>query len=305
MESGPLSYPRPILMKTLRRSLPFLLLGLVAARGLAASAEPPMLPLWPGEPPGMVAGATPGTDDGTGRYWRVGVPGLLLYLPEGPAPEGGRMALIACCGGGYTHLTRLVGADGAVAAFLPRNVAIISLKYRTSPPSADLASDALADGERAVRFVREHAREWGIAPDKIGMVGWSAGANLALNVASHFDAGVPDAADPVQRRSSRPDFVVLLSPWPAGRTIADYPIRREAPAAFIGSAEDDKTAPADFARAIGKAYQDAGAASHLWIVPTGGHGAFTIDAPGEGGKWIARLMPWLESQGLAPTFFQW
>ncbi len=277
-------------VKTLRR---LLFLGLVASRSLAAPEAPRGLPLWPGRPPAMVEDATPGADDGTGRYRNVGIPGALLYRPETPAPAPGRMALIACPGGGYTHLTRLVGADGAVAAFLPRNVAIISLKYRTRPPSLDVETDARADGERAVRLVRQHAREWGIDPARIGIVGWSAGANLALNVASHCDAGAPDAADPVERQSSRPDFVVLLSPWPAKRTIADYPIPPGAPPAFIGSAEDDKTAPADFARAIGRAYQDAGAAHHLWIVPTGGHGAFTIDAPGEGGKWIDRLLPWV------------
>ncbi|MEY4488991.1 MAG: hypothetical protein RIQ79_1499 [Verrucomicrobiota bacterium] len=273
--------------------------GVVLARA-ATAAEPRNLPLWPAEPPGMAAGATAGADDGTGRYWNVGIPSLLLYLPEAPAAEGGRMALIACCGGGYTHLTRLEGADGAVAAFLPRNVAIISLKYRTAPPSPDIAVDALADGKRAIRLLRHHAREWGIDPTRIGLVGWSAGANLALNVASHFDAGATDAADPVERQSSRPDFVVLLSPWPAKHNAADYPIRPDAPPAFIASAEDDKTAPVEFARAIGQAYQDARAPHQLWVLPSGGHGAFTIDAPGEGGKWIDRVLPWLAELGIPP-----
>jgi endo-1,4-beta-xylanase len=279
-------------MKTAVR---LLLLALAALRSPAAPVAPLEISLWPGSPPAMVDGATPGADDGTGRFRNVGIPGILLYLPETPAPASGRMALIACPGGGYSHLTRLAGADGAVAAFLPRNIAIIALKYRTKPPSLDVETDACADGERAVRLVRRHAPEWGIDPTRIGIVGWSAGANLALNVASHCDSGTPDASDPVERQSSRPDFVVLLSPWPAHRTIANYPVPAGAPPAFIGSAEDDKTAPSDFARAIGRAYQDVGVAHHLWIVPTGGHGAFTIDAPGEGGKWIDRFLPWAAS----------
>ena len=57
------------------------------------------IPLWTGNPPDMVEGATPGADDGTGRWRNVGIPGMLVYLPETPAPEGGRMALIACPGG--------------------------------------------------------------------------------------------------------------------------------------------------------------------------------------------------------------
>ena len=230
----------------------------------------------------------------------VGIPGVLVYLPSTPAPATGRMALIACPGGGYKHLTRLVGADYAVDAFAPRNVAVISLKYRTRPPSLNVEADALADGERAVRLVRHHAREWGIDPQKIGVVGWSAGANLALNLACHFDAGLPVHTDPVERLSSRPDFVVLLSPWPSGRTLADYPVPAGAPPAFIASAEDDKTAPTDFARGIAQNYASASAPHHLWVVPTGGHGAFTINAPGEGGQWIARLLPWLATQSLTP-----
>lgn len=215
-------------------------------------------PLWNGDPPGMVEGATPGADDGTGRWRNVGVPGMLIYLPDKPAPEGGRVALIACPGGGYTHLTRLVGADGAVKAFLPGNVAIISLKYRTAPPSRDIQKDALEDGKRAVQLVRHHGREWGIHPQKIGVVGWSAGANLVLNVASRFDNGTVDAKNPVSRVSSRPDFVILLSPWPAKKASTDYPIPNNAPPAFIGTAEDDKTAPSSFAKAIGEAYQERG-----------------------------------------------
>lgn len=272
--------------------LTFLLTGLAAIRA-DALPEARELPLWPGSPTGVVEGATPGADDGTGRWWKIGVPGVLVYLPEGPAPAGGRPALIACPGGGYTHLTRLVGADGAVEALLPKGFVVVSLKYRTAPPSADVETDALADGERAVRLVRGHAAEWGVDPRRVGMVGWSAGANLVLNVACHFDAGLPVSADPVERESSRPDFVLMLSPWPAKRTIAAYPISRDAPPAFVGSAEDDKTAPADFARDIAAAYERAGAPCRIWVVASGGHGAFTINAPGEGGAWIERFLPWL------------
>lgn len=281
-------------MRSTRRLLrPCLAIFVLLASGFARAAEPRELPLWPGPPPGMVEGATPGADDGTGRWRNVGIPGLLLYQPDGPAPDGGLPVLIACPGGGYTHLTRLVGADGAVEALLPKGFVIVSLKYRTRGPSVDVEADALADGERAVRLVRHHAADWGVDPRRVGLVGWSAGANLALNVACHGDAGLPVSADPVERESSRPDFVVMLCPWPARRTIEAYPIPRDAPPAFIASAEDDKTAPIDFARGIAAGYASAGATHHLWTVAAGGHGAFTIGAPGEGGAWIDRFLPWL------------
>src|SRR5207302_4339884 len=153
--------------------------------------------LWEGNPPGMTAGATPGADDGTGRVRNVGIPGMLVYLPEAQT-SADRIAIVVCPGGGYTHLTRLVGADGAVKAFVPKGVVIASLKYRTTPPSAQVDADALEDGKRAVRLIRVHAKEWGIDPKKIGVLGWSAGANLGLNLATHFDSGNPSASDLVE-----------------------------------------------------------------------------------------------------------
>lgn len=284
------------------RLLTPLLLGAVWVFPAAAGDLPRPLaaPLWEHGPPNAPSDATPGGDDGTGRYWDVGLPSLWLYSPEGPTPERGRVTVIACCGGGYTHLTRLVGADGAVEAFLPKGVAVAALRYRTAPPSEQVEADALADGLRAIRLLRANADKWGVDPGRIGILGWSAGGNLSLNVASHFDDGDPSAADPVERESSRPDFVALLSPWPSrpARTMASYPIGPKAPPAFIASAEDDRTAPVSFARSIADAYQSAGVDHHLWVTKTGGHGAFTIGGPGEGGKWVDRFWPWLQQVGV-------
>lgn len=277
------------------------LAALVAFIPALHASDPVALPLWPDSPPDRVAGATPGADDGTGRFRHVGIPGMLVYRPDSPAPAGGRPALIVCPGGGYTHLTRLVGADGAVAAFLPRDFVVLSLKYRTAPPSTDIDRDALLDGLRAIRLARAHAADWGIDPGRIGLLGWSAGANLALHVASRFDRGSSASPDPVEQESSRPDFVVLLSPWPAGHVLDFYPIPADAPPAFIGTAGDDHTAPPEFARGIAAAYEKTGAPHHLLVVSAGGHGAFTIGAPGEGGNWIQKFLPWLDGLSLTGT----
>jgi acetyl esterase/lipase len=82
------------------------------------------------------------------------------------------------------------------------------------------------------------------------------------------------------------------------RGIENYPIRKDAPPAFIANAEDDTTAPVSFARAIANAYEVAGVKHQLWVTSTGGHGAFTIDAPGEGGKWVDRFWAWLGEIGV-------
>jgi endo-1,4-beta-xylanase len=263
-----------------------------------AGITPIVMNLWPIKAPGQIENAPPEWDDGTGRIRGTIEPGILVYLP----PEGKRngVAIIACPGGSYEHLTKLVGADGVVEAYCPQGVAVISLKYRLKPPSTDVAADALADGRRAVQVVRAHAKEWGIDPHKIGMVGWSAGGNLILNQATH-PVEPPHAGDGdrVTQQSSRPDFVGLLSPWPNGKTIDAYPVPADAPPAFIGNAEDDRTAPVTFARAVGAAWKNAGAKVEMDIVPTGGHGAFELDS-GSAKDWPEKFTPWLKDIGIWP-----
>ncbi len=240
-------------------------------------------------------------DDGTSRIYDVNEPGMVVYLP--PAEKRTGVALIACPGGAYTHLTRVVGADGCVEAFVPQGIAVISLMYRLKPPSKDVEADALADGQRCVRIVRQHAKEWGIDPEKIGMVGWSAGGNLILSMVSHQDdadaAGKRLEGNPLDAVSDRLDFAILLSPWPDGKAIDAYPMPKDPPPAFIGNAEDDRTAPVAFARAVGDAWKKAGGAGkvEMDIVPTGGHGAFELGM-GTAKDWPEKVVPWLKEIGM-------
>ena len=97
-------------------------------------------------------------------------------------------------------------------------VTAIVVKYRTAPiPASEdvrdkVLVDSLADAKRAMRVVRHHAHEWGIDPNRIGTIGFSAGGHLILRLAAQADGGSPDAADPVERLSSRPDFSILIYP---------------------------------------------------------------------------------------------
>lgn len=277
--------------------LPFCCVWPLAAAGLP---EPQSIDLWEGGPPGAPADATPGHADDTGRIYQVGLPSLLVYTPPAPAPVGGRMAMVVCPGGGYQRLTGLVGASGAAQEFLPKNVVVAALRYRLAAPAGRVEQQARADGLRAIRLLRAKAELLGIDPQRIGMIGWSAGGNLTLNVASHSDAGDPAAADPVERESSRPDFVAMLCPWPnrPPKSIDHYPIGKNAPPAFIATAQDDRTAPVSFARDIARAYQSAGVPHQLFTPATGGHGAFSIGAAGEGGNWPQRFWPWLQEIGV-------
>lgn len=101
-----------------------------------------------------------------------------------------------------------------VPFFVPRGAAVIVLKYRIRPPSKSVEADALEDARRAVRLVRYYSKDWGIDPQCIGMIGFSAGFHLILNHATHCDDGNHDSDDPVERESCSPNFMALLCPWP-------------------------------------------------------------------------------------------
>ncbi|MGN6368561.1 MAG: alpha/beta hydrolase [Phycisphaerae bacterium] len=271
--------------------------GMSTVRAEEAATLPAPIPvaLWAHGVPNAAANPGAERDDGE-RVWNVSVPGMLVYLPEQKGSEK-HMAIVFCPGGGYTHLTRLEGADGFARTFLPKGVAVVSLKYRLKPASTDVERDARDDAMQAIRIVRAHAEEWHIDPQRIGLAGASAGANATLKVASESDRGNAAASDPVDRESGRPDFVCMLSPWPDKHALSDYPIGKGAPPAFIASARDDRTAPTTFAEGIAAAYEKAGVPHRFWQIDTGGHGAFTIGGTGEGAHWVEQFWPWV--QGVA------
>jgi acetyl esterase/lipase len=252
----------------------------------ATQPSPIVVPLWDHGVPNAAKNPGPERDDGTGRIWNVSVPGMLVYLPKDDG-KARHMAIIFCPGGSYTHLTRLEGADGFVMEFLPRGVAVISLKYRLRPASKDVERDALDDAQQAIRLTRSNADAWGIDSKRIGLIGASAGGNVVLNVVSHGD------------KSAQPDFVGMLSPWPDGNAIEAYPIGKDAPPGFIASARDDKTAPTTFAEGIAAGYESARIAHQFWQIDTGGHGAFTLGGAGEGAHWPEQFWKWLQQIGIA------
>jgi acetyl esterase/lipase len=261
-----------------------------------AGAGPIVVRLWNGpqvDAPGGDAGESVGAD---GSVAGVSRPEISVYRRTDrttPAP-----ALIVCPGGSYIRVGRYTTGMGLVDHFRPRGFVVVVVKYRTRPPAADVFADALADAQRAVRLVRHHARAWGVDPQRVGMVGSSAGAHLILNAATHADRGNPGAADPVERESCAPDFVGLLCPWPAGQGIEAFPVRAGLGPAFVCSALDDPVAPTSFARAVVAAYQRAGVAARLWTVERGGHRAFTLGGRGPGARWVDHFEAWLQEQGV-------
>lgn len=263
------------------------LLGGIA---LASAGMPLSLPLWESEDRSIGQEVV----TSSGGVAMVSRPEIVVHLPD-PAVASG-LALIVCPGGSYREVGAFADGMRTVPYFVPKGTAVIVLKYRTRPPSTNVETDALADAKRAVRLVRHHAKGWGIDPDRIGMVGSSAGSHLILNLATHSDGGDPDAVDMVEKESCRPDFIALLCPWPNKQTVEAFPIDSSTPPAFIACARDDTVAPISFSESIVAAMTSAGVSVDFWPVEKGGHTAFKqIRNPAY--HWMDRVVKWLKKEG--------
>jgi len=168
--------------------------GTTSFTNMNEAAQKPIV-LWPDGAPGAV-----GKDD-------VDIPTLTPFLPLKEKATGA--AVIVCPGGGYTHLADHEG--GPVAQWLNSiGITAFVLKYRLGPRYHHPAP--LLDAARAIRTVRARASEWNINPERVGILGFSAGGHLASTLATHFDSGQANARDPIERPSSRPNLAILIYP---------------------------------------------------------------------------------------------
>src|SRR3989442_14587474 len=152
--------------------------------------------LWPGAAPGAQ-----GSED-------IDKPTLAPYLV--PAGRGTGTAVIVCPGGGYSGLSMENEGDLIARWLNSLGVAALVLKYRLGPKYHHPVE--LGDAQRAIRTVRYKAAQFRILPDRVGIMGFSAGGHLASTAGTHFEAGNSSAPDPIDRVSSRPDFLVLRYP---------------------------------------------------------------------------------------------
>lgn len=246
--------------------------------------------LWDGPAPGLEGDPGPEVPGEGGRVKNVSVPSIDVYLPLKEKRNG--VALIVCSGGAYAQIASGPRGAGSAEIFVPQGYTVISLKYRLKPASKNIQRDTLADASRAIRIVRSRAEEWGLKT--VGILGWSAGGNLVLNLATHPQPGQADAADPLDRLPTRPDFAVMACPWPAGKKITDYPVPAGAPPALLLHARDDASAPFSFSEEIEAAWKKSGAPVRLEAWDKGGHNAFS--PPGGTAKdWPERFLAWLKT----------
>lgn len=255
------------------------LASLLSAALLAQGETPMQFPLWPDGAPGALGNSS---ND---------IPKLTAYLPATNLATGA--AIVICPGGGYGHLARHEGED--YARWLnEQGIAGFVLRYRLG--SAGYRHPAmLQDAARALRTVRARAAEWGVDPRRVGIMGSSAGGHLASTLLTHFDAGQPDAADAIERQSSRPDLGILCYPvitlgefthrGSRKNLLGDDPdpaliellsnerqVTSNTPPCFIWHTWEDKGVPVENSLQFAAALRRAGVPFALHIYERGGHG---------------------------------
>lgn len=249
------------------------------------------------------------------------IPSLTVFLPQTEKATGA--AIVICPGGGYGGLADHEGSQ--YARWLnDQGVAGFVLKYRLG--SAGYRHPLmLQDAARAIRTVRTRADEWKLDPKRIGIMGSSAGGHLASTLLTHFDAGKPDASDPIEKVSSRPDLGILCyavismgehthqgsknnllgedpSPELVRELSNELQVTKDTPPCFVWHTAEDTAVPVENSLAFAAALRKAGVPFDLHIYERGRHGIGLGSQPYGGGElhpWTRDCAFWLKERGFA------
>lgn len=270
------------------------------------TAEPQTILLWQNGAPGALG---QGEDD---------QPAITVYRPWKHNLSG--TAVIVAPGGSYGFLASNHEGRQVANWFNAMGVTAFVLKYRLGPRYHHPIE--LGDAQRAIRLVRSRAGEFEVAPDRIGMMGFSAGGHLASTTATHFDSGNPAAADPIDRASSRPDFAILGYPvitleapyahqGSVKNLLGDHPdpklveelsnelhVTAQTPPTFLFATSDDDVVPVENSVSFYVALHKAGVPAELHVFEKGPHGVGLALGDPALGEWPALLANWMRQRGL-------
>ena len=274
------------MLRTLRLTLAGSVLGLGAAHAQVVN-------IWPGVAPGSERWTQKEltvTDTPLGTViFNVVTPTLTAYLPERAKATG--TGVIVAPGGAFVALAMDVEARGVARWLQQRGIAAFVLKYRTIEKRGDgipaMDQDTagrygIADGIQALKVVRQRAAEWGVSPDRIGIVGFSAGAMVASGTVLQADS------------AARPSFAAMIYGGPFG---VMPPIPARLPPIFLAWAEDDPLVLGLIVR-FHDALIKAGQKPEVHVYSAGGHGFGMKQQGTTSDHWIDEFYYWLEAQGL-------
>lgn len=288
-------------------------LGAHAAPNKPLGTVPPFVPLWQGKAPGALGD----TDADT--------PAIMAYLAK-PAADGAlRPAMVVCPGGGYGGWNWIYEGDFYAHWLNEQGISAFVLRYRLGKRGYRHPI-MLTDVSRAMRFVRAHAKDYGIDPVRVGVMGSSAGGHLAGTILTHFDAGDPQAQDPVERESSRPFVGVMMYPvitmddpyaHKGSRTnlLGEKPdpqqaqdmslekqVKADMPPVFVVHSRQDDIVPVMNSLMFAQALQAKGVVYELHIYDIGKHGYGLGPKhqwlPDQRFPWVAECERWFKQMGL-------
>jgi acetyl esterase/lipase len=265
----------------------------------SVSAQPTSIKLWPKGAPGGEANPTAEairlTPEGEHVLSNVQEPSITPYLPQPNASAGA--AVIIAPGGGHSEIW--IDHEGYdVAEWLSSHgVAAFVLKYRLARGKGSkytVEGTELGDMQRAIRTVRSRSKEWRIDPARIGVMGFSAGGELAALSSTRYDNGLPSAADPVERFSSKPNFQALLYP----AIPHDTRLTADTPPAFLACGGDDRP---DISQGLPEFYLaltriHVSAELHIYAGVGHGFGVRKSNSAAVSG-WTLLFLEWLNKKG--------
>ena len=248
---------------------------------------------------------------------KVQYPDIRVFLPSRGNATG--QAVVICPGGGYHALAYSWEGTDMAKWLNSLGVAGIVLKYRLPIDKSNVISylSPLMDAQRAIRLVRYHARAWNINPKEVGIMGFSAGGHLASTAGTHFNAGNPQAKDPVDRLGCRPAFMILgypvismadsithmgskkallrsdSSPVRVKEFSNELQVTQDTPPTFLFLAADDKVVPPENSLAFFKALKKQGVFVEMHIYPVGGHGFSLATKNPHLNRWTKDCEAWL------------
>ncbi len=276
-----------------------IMLAFFLLTGMITLAQPKEILLWPN--------GAPGSEGKTGIekirivnddhvISNIHHPSITPYLPVKEKATGA--AVIIAPGGGHKELWITHEGYNPAKWFSERGIAVFILKYRLARDTLSaytIDKDELADMQRAIRLVRSRAKEWGIDTARLGVIGFSAGGEVAALSAMHFDNGNENASDLVDRESSRPAFQALIYPGNSGR----FEVVNNAPPVFLVGGYNDRPDIAEGIALVYLKYKKAGVPAELHIYSNAGHGfGMRPTSTGAVAGWPSRFQEWLSDRGV-------